>query len=375
MLLGPTGIWLVSPVFSTARRLPAGRRPHVLVVVPCYNYGHFLESCVSSIVEQPGVTAEVHIIDDASTDDSVRVAERLVDRYRDVRLTEHRINRGHIATYNEGLSQADSDYVVLLSADDLLAPGALERATAIMEHRREVGLVYGHPQSFETAPTIREARLRNWSIWKGHDWITAQLRRGLSIIYSPEAVVRTSVHHEAGYYRPELPHSGDLEMWLRIAEIADVARVNGPDQAYRRVHQASMMQTNFSAPVDDLEHRRLAYESFLTRTRVEPAKAEAWRKLAAQRLASEALGLVVDAVRTGSDSSEQLGPRAIAFATAVDPDVTRSPLWRDCQKLLGVQAGDLAAGAVRPSSAAWARAIQRDLEGRMRWRRWRRYGY
>ena len=41
----------------------------------------------------------------------------------------HEVNQGHIATYNEGLLEwAKADYTVLLSADDLLAPGALARA-------------------------------------------------------------------------------------------------------------------------------------------------------------------------------------------------------------------------------------------------------
>ena len=41
----------------------------------------------------------------------------------------HSVNRGHIATYNEGLKIASGDYVVLLSADDALTPGSLSRAT------------------------------------------------------------------------------------------------------------------------------------------------------------------------------------------------------------------------------------------------------
>ena len=37
----------------------------------------------------------------------------------------HPVNRGHIATYNEGLEWASGDYLLVLSADDMLTPGAL----------------------------------------------------------------------------------------------------------------------------------------------------------------------------------------------------------------------------------------------------------
>ena len=144
---------------------------------------------------------------------------------------------------------------MLLSADDMLAPGALARATALMEKFPSVGLVYGHPQAFETEPHQNSDRARNWSVWRGERWIKAQFRRGLGIISSPEAVVRTSIQHQVGYYRPELPHSGDLEMWLRIADISDVGRVNGVDQAYRRLHGASMMTTGYGTLLRDLEER------------------------------------------------------------------------------------------------------------------------
>ena len=40
---------------------------------------------------------------------------------------------------------------------------------------------------------------------------------------TPSAIVRTSAQHRVGGYRPELPHSGDLEMWLRLAAVGSVA--------------------------------------------------------------------------------------------------------------------------------------------------------
>ena len=57
----------------------------------------------------------------------------------------HATNRGHIATYNEGLLEwADGDYSVLMSADDRLTPGALRRATDLLDAHPGVGFVYGH---------------------------------------------------------------------------------------------------------------------------------------------------------------------------------------------------------------------------------------
>ena len=48
--------------------------------------------------------------------------------------------------------------------------------------------------------------------------------------------MRGSVQRAVGGYSPELPHAGDLEMWLRIAAVSDIAYVRRVPQAFYRVH-------------------------------------------------------------------------------------------------------------------------------------------
>src|SRR5690242_1270133 len=92
----------------------------VNVVIPCYNYGHFLEQAVGSVLDDQGdVDVRVLIIDDASPDGSGEVALQIAARDPRVEAVVHTTNIGHIATYNEGLlGWADGDYCMLLSADD-----------------------------------------------------------------------------------------------------------------------------------------------------------------------------------------------------------------------------------------------------------------
>ncbi len=75
--------------------------------------------------------------------------------------------------------------------------------------------------------------------------------------------MRGSVQRAIGGYDPALPHSGDLEMWLRAAAVADIGRVNGANQAYYRVHPTSMQRTVHAGYLTDLEGRRDAFESVL----------------------------------------------------------------------------------------------------------------
>ena len=63
----------------------------VSVVIPCYNYGHFLEEAVASVLDdQEGVDVRVLIIDDASPDDSAEVARKIAAREPRVEVTRPR---------------------------------------------------------------------------------------------------------------------------------------------------------------------------------------------------------------------------------------------------------------------------------------------
>jgi hypothetical protein len=342
--------------------------PRVSFVVPCYNYGHFLPGCIDSIVSQPGVETEVLIIDDASPDGSGAVAQELAERHANVRAVVHESNQGHIRTYNEGLATVDSDYVVLLSADDLIAPGALARASALMEANPSVGLVYGHPQTFESTPPPASRSRTWWSTWAGEEWVGAQFKRAMSIVYSPEAVVRTHVHHEAGYYRPELPHSGDLELWLRIAAVADVGRVNGPDQAYRRVHAQSMMNTRYATVVADLVQRDAAYESFLANAGLPDATARRLRATGRTGMSREALEWAITAIDRLPESEADID-EAVAFARRINPGYASLGVWREFDARRAAHAR-----RSRVPSTARLDAGARDLAARLRWRRWRYFG-
>src|SRR5262249_25662192 len=113
------------------------------IVIPCYNYGRYLQNCVQSILQQRGVDVRILIIDDASTDDSPDVGRDLARTHPQVSFVRHERNRGHIATYNEGIEWASGQYFLLISADDYLLPGALLASTQFMDDHPEVGFTFG----------------------------------------------------------------------------------------------------------------------------------------------------------------------------------------------------------------------------------------
>ncbi|SEM33783.1 glycosyltransferase family 2 protein [Streptacidiphilus jiangxiensis] len=303
----------------------------VSVVIPCYKYGHYLEDCVRSVLdEQPGVDVRVLIIDDASPDDSAEAARKLAAQDDRIEVRVHERNRGHIATYNEGLLEwADGDYCALLSADDRLVPGALTRAAALLDAHPEAGFCYGRPIHFQHGRPLPAARTGTGGqvVYPGHWWLERRFREGTGCITSPEVVVRTSLQRRIGGYDPELPHAGDIEMWMRLAAHADVGYVSGADQAYYRVHGQNMSTTDFGGQLDDLRQRLVAYESALAKCGDRLPDADRLGEIVHRRLARHALRRAYRAYDRGRTDAVPVD-ELVDFARACTPDAEALPEFR-----------------------------------------------
>jgi len=303
--------------------------PTVSVVVPCYNYGHFLPFAVESVANQRGVDVDVLIIDDCSTDDSLEVAEGLASRFPNVRVERKEKNSRLIATANRGLAAVTGKYALLISADDVLAPGALARATGLMEANPGVGLVYGPVTYFTTieTPGGTPGPGSYWVIRDGVEWAKHVYRSARGPIASPEAVVRTSTMRAVGDYDPALPHTSDLQMWLRLAARSDVGFIAGTIQAYYRMHGANMSVTQYGLDGDrrsllDLRYRMDAFESSSGSFR----DGERLLNAARRRVADESLELARRALDSASNDRAYVD-ELLDFAAAMNPRYRFSRRW------------------------------------------------
>jgi glycosyltransferase involved in cell wall biosynthesis len=228
------------------------------IVVPCHNYGRFLETCIQSVLEQSHTDFRVLIIDDASSDDSPAIAENLARTDRRISLISHSENWGHAKSFNQGIDWASGDYFLLLSADDCLAPGALERAAEVMDEHPEIVLTYGKTVPWQNDMPFPQIELQQNYTWTQHDLLREMCEVGENLVGCPSAISRTYVQKSIGGYRVSLLHTGDLEMWLRFAAQGAVAKIDAV-QAIYGIHSSNMSLGYYAT---DYQHRKAAFDSF-----------------------------------------------------------------------------------------------------------------
>jgi glycosyltransferase involved in cell wall biosynthesis len=233
------------------------------VVIPCYNYARFLRSCVTTVLQQDGVNVRVLVIDDGSPDNTPEVCRALAVEDSRVSYRRHEPNQGFFPTINEGLfGWASAEYCMLLSADDALAPGALARATTLMNLHPDVGMVYGlgmvlrgeaEPHGAPEASSDYET-----DILPGSRFLEFCCKVG-NPVPTPAAVLRTALQHKIGPYAPELPHTSDYEMWMRCALHSNIGFIRAV-QGYYRWHGSNMSTAYYADRMRDLREVMHAVE-------------------------------------------------------------------------------------------------------------------
>jgi hypothetical protein len=248
-----------------------------------------------------------------------------------VAYRRHHDNRGLITTANEGLDWAaeHGNYTVLISADDRLVPGCLERATRVMETHPRVGMVYGWALYAHAGSPLprRYGRWVHTKIWPGADWVRLRCQTGFNCISSPEVVVRTSVQRAAGHYDPVCTHSSDLNMWLRIAARSDIAHLRGVAQAIYRVHADSMSRSDPSV-VLSLRERRIAFHAALSHSGAVLHDAPALQRMAERALARQALWRASRSIDRNLTDAPDTVDDLTGFALETCAEARRLREWR-----------------------------------------------
>lgn len=121
----------------------------VSVITPAFNAGAYLEDTIVSVLNQSYSNWEMIIVDDCSTDDTVSIASKYVEKDSRIRLIKHANNKGVAAARNTALDIATGLYVAFLDSDDQWTPQKLEHQLRFMETNHYV-LTYTDYQIFDT---------------------------------------------------------------------------------------------------------------------------------------------------------------------------------------------------------------------------------
>jgi glycosyltransferase involved in cell wall biosynthesis len=195
-------------------------KPTLSVVMGNYNHAHYLRESLPAILNQSYRPAEVIVIDDGSTDNSVEVIEQLARNDPVFRLVRHEKNRGILVTANRLLEFASGDYIYAAAADDKVLPEFFEKSMALLAEHPQAGLCCSDPVFFdgETGDvTVNRLYISRAPIFLSPGELVKILRRRLVHIAGHTSIVSRKALMEAGGWIPALRWHCD---WFGLLVIA-----------------------------------------------------------------------------------------------------------------------------------------------------------
>lgn len=111
------------------------RGVEISVIVTCYNQEKYIAECLKSLESQYIKNFEVIIVNDGSTDGSIKIIAEYVDKYKNFHLINQK-NKGVVLSRNEAIKKARGKYIYPLDADDKIAPTTLKEAYEAIENKK-----------------------------------------------------------------------------------------------------------------------------------------------------------------------------------------------------------------------------------------------
>ena len=150
------------------------RRPSVSLVIPMYNEELNIEHAVAAAVESLGKYSddyEIVIVDDASTDDSPRIAARLAEENPRIRVIRHEKNRKLGGTLRTGFAATTKELIFYMDADIPFDPDVLGRAIRALEVTgADMIAAYRHDRTMEGTKRAFYTVVYNWLIGVLFGW-------------------------------------------------------------------------------------------------------------------------------------------------------------------------------------------------------------
>ena len=195
------------------------------VVIPLYNKGNHIKRAIKSILQQTYQDFKIIVVDDGSTDNSVKEAMKIKDnRIKIIKKS----NGGVSSARNKGIEESNYDYIGFLDADDMWKPDFLESIKNLIEKYPKAGAYCTAYEIKKEDGTLAVSPNFNNFEQYWHGIIDDYFKYAINgpLISASSVVIPKRVFNDIGGFSLGIKRGEDLDMWVRIALTYNIVYFN-----------------------------------------------------------------------------------------------------------------------------------------------------
>jgi glycosyltransferase involved in cell wall biosynthesis len=188
--------------------------PKLLVITPVFNGEKYIEETIISVLNAQIPSMEYLIVNDGSTDGTSKILDKFAGRIDII----HQPNSGEGNAVNVGFSAVDSEYVMIVSADDLVSKNIFRKLTQTLDENPQLSVVYPDWEMIDSAgKTLTKVNTMEFS--------KTMLFEKMICLPGPGTMIRRSSVKRDFLRDDSYIYIGDFECWLYLARESDFMRV------------------------------------------------------------------------------------------------------------------------------------------------------
>lgn len=216
--------------------------PLVSIIMPNYNGSLYLIQALDSIIAQSYKNIEIIVVDDGSTDNSLEILHQYAAKTLALTVITQN-NAGVADARNTGIVNAKGDYIAFLDSDDFWHPEKLTLQVNFLEEKPNYAACYSsflvwspntdkqyqEPNNMYTTVNVQLNSTLDESF---SGWIYHLLLKDV-YVWTGTIIIRKEVFDDIGFFSKKLKIGEDHDLWLRIADKYQLAKLQFPTALYR----------------------------------------------------------------------------------------------------------------------------------------------
>jgi O-antigen biosynthesis protein len=213
----------------------------ISICIPTYNRSGYIQEAIDSVLAQLEPDSEILVVDDGSTDDTVKVIKKFSEQEISYLSKEH---TGPSDTRNRCISEARGDFILWLDSDDLIAPGLISRFRELVKQYPDVDIFYGDMRIFGDAGALTGKVIACRDYYERNKLLLSRMVYS-NRIFQTGTFIRKALYQRAGGYDTNYNCHEDYEFYTRAAASAKFKHI-GMISAYWRWHDANLSRSGNS---------------------------------------------------------------------------------------------------------------------------------